>query len=114
VAQVFARQVAEKVLKEGLPHGYLLNVNVPNVPGPKGLVVCPMGRRFYHPHVQTNQDPRGKTWFWLGGEHDRFSDDPSADGPMCEAGYATLTPLQMDMTAWGFLEQVAGWFDNQK
>ena len=111
-----ARQLAAQILENGLPSGTLANVNVPNVPleALKGLVVCPMGRRYYHPHVTVSMDPRGKKYYWIGGDHERFSDAPETDGPQCEAGFATLTPLQMDMTAWSFLDQARSIFTFDK
>ena len=111
-AQQVAREVVQQVMARGLPAGTLLNVNVPNVPPEeaKGLRVAPMGRRYYHPSVTVNEDPRGKRYFWIGGEHARFSDDPQADGPLCEEGYATVTPLQMDLTAHSQLGGLRSWW----
>ena len=113
-AQQVAREVTAQVMHRGLPPGTLLNVNVPNLPpeAARGLRVAPMGRRYYHPQVTVNTDPRGKRYFWIGGDHDRFSDDPDADGPLCEAGYATITPLQMDLTAHSLLPAVSAWWES--
>ena len=90
----------------------VVNVNVPNLPlaRVRGLRVAPMGRRYYHPLVTVSRDPRGKPYYWIGGDHERFSDDPQADGPLCEDGYVTVTPLGMDLTAHGLLPEVAGWW----
>ena len=111
-AKAIAREVAQKVLRHRLPPGILLNVNVPNLPPEegRGLRVVPMGRRYYHPYVAVNTDPRGKKYFWIGGEHERFSDDPGADGPLCEEGFATLTPLQMDLTAHAQMSAIQNWW----
>jgi 5'-nucleotidase len=111
-AQHYSRQIAEKVLVHGLPRAMLLNLNVPNLPPEqvRGLQVCPTGRRYYHPYVAVNTDPRGKRYFWIGGEHDRFDDAPGSDGPLCEEGWATLTPLQLDPTAHSFLPQLERWW----
>lgn len=111
-AQNIARRVAEKVLLEGLPPGILLNVNVPNLPPEqiKGIRVCPLGRRYYHPAVIANTDPRGRKYFWIGGEHERFSDTPEADGPLCEEGWATITPLSIDNTAHSLLNRLSTWW----
>lgn len=34
------RMLARRIIKEGLPHGTYLNLNVPNVPNVKGMKVC--------------------------------------------------------------------------
>ncbi len=112
-ARHWAREVAGQVLERGLPPGTLLNVNVPDLPlaQVRGLRVAPMGRRYYHPLVTVGRDPRGKPYYWIGGDHERFSDDPQADGPLCEEGYVTVTPLGMDLTAHALLPRVAGWWE---
>ena len=53
--------------------------------------------------------PRGKRYFWLGGAHDRFCNQPDSDGVALENGFASLTPLQTNMTAQASLGVVAQW-----
>ncbi len=110
-AQRIARRVAEKVIQRGLPVGVLLNLNVPDLPleAVKGLRVAPLGRRYYHMSVAENTDPRGRKYYWIGGDHDRFGDDPETDGPICEDGYAVVTPLHMDLTAHEVLDGIRRW-----
>lgn len=110
-AQRVARQVVEETVRRGLPAGVLLNVNVPDVPWSelKGVRVAPLGRRWYHPSVHVNTDPRGRKYYWIGGDHDRFADLPETDGPLCEAGYAVVTPLHMDLTAQEILPALRDW-----
>lgn len=119
-----ARRVMRAMLADPLPLHTFLNLNVPGVPLDKllGLRVTPMGKRFYHPLVQTNRDPRGRAYYWIGGGHDRFegwtrstpeegeADLPAdLDGWWFERGYATLTPLHPDMTARACLERIERW-----
>lgn len=110
-AQVVARRVVEEVLARGLPPGIVLNVNVPNRPLAelRGTRIAPMGRRRYLPLVTENVDPRGRKYYWIGGPHDRFDDDELADGPLCEAGFAVVTPLQLDITAHPLLAGLRSW-----
>lgn len=110
-AQQVARRVVEETIRRGLPRGVLLNLNVPDVApeGLKGIRVAPLGRRYYHPTVYENTDPRGRKYYWIGGDHDRFDDLPGTDGPLCEAGFAVVTPLHMDLTAHEVLPTVADW-----
>lgn len=103
-----AVKVARAVAERPLGAGQVLNVNVPNVPLAelKGLRVAPLARRRYAPMVKESLDPRGKRYYWIGGPHDRFDGEPEADGPLCLAGYATLTPMSLDMTAHDALPAV--------
>lgn len=108
-AQSVARTVVAEVIRNGLPKGVLVNVNVPDLPTIRGVRVAPLGRRYYHPTVSVNTDPRGKKYYWIGGDHDRFDDSPESDGPLCEAGYAVVTPLHMDLTAHELLPGLGTW-----
>ncbi|MFH1909255.1 MAG: 5'/3'-nucleotidase SurE, partial [Chloroflexota bacterium] len=65
-----ARRVAAKVLAEGLPEGVLLNVNVPYLKENelKGLMVTRQGLRLYRDTLERRLDPRGRPYYWIGGE----------------------------------------------
>ena len=105
-----AAKVAVALIANPLPAGTVLNVNVPNVPlaDLRGLRVAPLARRRYAPMAKKSIDPRGRPYYWIGGAHDRFDGEPDADGPLCLAGYATLTPMSLDMTAHHALGAVRG------
>lgn len=110
-AGAVARRVAEAVVAHGLPPGVLLNVNVPNVErgALRGVRAVPMGRRRYVPKVHEQRDPRGRSYYWIGGPHERFEGDDGNDGPTCEQGFAVVTPLHLDLTDHRALERVRGW-----
>lgn len=96
VAQILARYPARP-----LPLGEVLNVNVPNVPAAevRGWRTAALARRRYAVMVQEQRDPRGRRYYWIGGPHDRFDGEPDSDGPLCLAGFVTLTPMSLDTTA---------------
>ncbi|MSQ02694.1 MAG: 5'/3'-nucleotidase SurE [Myxococcales bacterium] len=106
-----AIRVARLVMARPLPVGHVLNVNVPNVPLAqlRGLRVAPLARRRYAPMVKVSLDPRGRKYYWIGGPHERFDGEPQADGPLCLQGFATLTPMSLDMTAHDALPAVSAW-----
>ncbi len=107
-----ARKVVKRVIEHGLPKRTLLNVNVPNRRTDElaGLKVTALGQRQYSARVDTRKDPFGRTYYWIGGEHQVFADVDGTDGPAIEAGYATITPLEPDMTRRDSLSTLRGWF----
>jgi 5'-nucleotidase len=109
-AQHVAARVVARVAREGLPRFGFLNVNVPNVPlsALQGVVVVPMGVRLYSARVDRREDPFGRPYFWLGGEHASFDEDPNTDGRSCERGWATVTPMSVDATDRAALAALAG------
>ena len=106
-----AMEVAAEILEQGLPQGVLLNLNVPDLPAAevKGIVATHMGRRRYHPMAEKRLDLRGRPYFWIGGTHQKFCETPGSDGRTVRAGYASLTPLQPEMTARSTLESLSDW-----
>lgn len=110
-AQTAVATVAREIVRRGLPRRILLNLNVPDLPAERlrGVRVAPLGDRHYAAEVRVMTDPRGRRYYWIGGDHERFDDNPDSDGPLCESGYAVVTPLQMDLTAHDLLADLNGW-----
>ena len=109
-AAKFGKSVAEKVLKEGLPKGICLNLNVPNIPKVNGLKVGTQTTGHWTKEFEEMQDPSGRNVYWLTGEF--FNEDPgnvNNDEWALTNGYAALVPLHIDMTAYNFIEQIKKW-----
>jgi 5'-nucleotidase len=100
-----AHDVAARVLAHGLPDRTFLNVNVPTGQ-PKGVRVTVQGQRNHVTTIARRDDPRGLQYFWIEeGENDWLPHDHS-DYQTCRDGYASVTPLQPDMTAHAALDRV--------
>lgn len=110
-AAAVAAEIVEKVAKNPLPDGALLNVNIPNVPLPelKGMKAARMGRSRFVEKFTTHLDPRGNNYYWLDGELDLLDDSADTDVRVVNDGYVALTPIHIDLTARHCMEQVAGW-----
>lgn len=111
VAADFAAQLALKVLKEGVPEGTLLNVNVPPLPKEeiKGVRVTKMGRRLYRDQWDRRTDPRGRTYFWLAGEIMELDNEGDSDVVATEQGYISITPVQLDLTRYDQIARLNLW-----
>jgi 5'-nucleotidase len=112
-AEMVARRLIADVLADGLPPRTMLNVNVPDVEPAalRGVRAAVLGRRRYHALVDRRLDPRGRPYYWIGGDHAAFESVPGSDGPLVEQGFATFTPLQPDHTARDTFDRVAVWGD---
>jgi 5'-nucleotidase len=110
-AALVARRVAEKVTQQGLPAGVLLNVNVPYLKESelKGFLVTRQGLRLYRDALDARVDPRGKPYYWIGGEFPLGVDEEGTDYGAIMAGYVSITPLQLDLTAWEALDMIKKW-----
>jgi 5'-nucleotidase len=107
-AQV-AEQVAKKVIDEGLPEGVLLNVNFPYLTEFKGYLITRQGLRVYRDELDERIDPRGVPYYWIGGEEPTGVDEPGTDFGALQAGYVSITPLQLDLTAREAMEVLKSW-----
>ncbi|GAB4505180.1 MAG: 5'/3'-nucleotidase SurE [Anaerolineales bacterium] len=110
-AAIVGRQVAEKVLTHGLPEGVLLNVNVPYLQQDelKGYLVTRQGLRVYRDALDRRTDPRGRPYYWIGGEAPTGVNEPGTDFGALKAGYVSITPLQLDLTARQAMHVLEQW-----
>ena len=91
-------QTARYVLKEGLPEDVLLNVNFPEVEALKGTRICRIGRgRWMKEMMQVGEGAYQLTGYFLNLEPDAEDTDYWA----LDHGFAAITPVQLDMTAYG-------------
>lgn len=98
VADTDAAPAAASSGHSALP--WLLNVNVPNVPlaDLRGFKVARLGRRHAAEAVITQVSPRGDTMYWIGSAGPAREDGEGTDFHATAQGYATITPLQVDLT----------------
>lgn len=107
----FAAKLGGYIIKNGLRKDTLLNVNVPNLPYDevKGVKITGAGRRVYAGSVLERVDPRGKKYYWIGGEVENWEKNPDADHEAVKRGYISVTPLKLDLTDKDSLETIKSW-----
>jgi 5'-nucleotidase len=110
-AATVARQVVQKVQAEGLPQGVFLNVNVPYLKEGeiKGFMITRQGLRLYRDELDARKDPRGKPYYWIGGQFPIGVLEEGTDYGAIKAGYVSITPLQLDLTACDAMEGMKKW-----
>jgi 5'-nucleotidase len=106
-----ARRVAEKVMEDGLPEGVVVNVNVPYLKEEelKGFMITRQGLRVYRDALDQRLDPRGRAYYWIGGEAPTGVDEPGTDFGALRAGCVSITPLQLDLTNYRAMDVLSRW-----
>jgi len=106
-----AKQVAAQVIERGLPSSILLNVNVPYLQDDQiaGIQITRQGLRVYRDALVSRVDPRGKPYYWIGGETPTGVPDEGTDFGALRRGFVSITPLQLEMTAYGALATLKEW-----
>lgn len=106
-----AQRVLEQLTSDPLPADTILNVNVPDLPLDeiKGFEATRLGQRHRAEAVIRAQDPRGRPIYWIGPAGPEQDAGPGTDFYAVRRGYVSVTPLQIDLTRYQALDQVAGW-----
>ncbi|MGE0454952.1 MAG: 5'/3'-nucleotidase SurE [Vicinamibacteria bacterium] len=106
----FARSLAQAALAQDLPPSLLLNVNVPGGVEPAGYRVTRLGKHSYGSEVVEKTDPRGRKYYWIGGNEYQHEDVPGSDcNAVLREGKVSVTPLQLDLTDRPMQHVVARW-----
>ncbi|MGM0545275.1 MAG: 5'/3'-nucleotidase SurE [Bacteroidota bacterium] len=102
-----ARKVIGYVLSEGLPKGVTMNLNVPAGPL-KGIKWARQANSRYVEEFEGRVDPNNRSYYWMTGKLELLDEGEDLDVNVLEKGYASLTPIQYDMTAYNLLKQKEG------
>jgi len=107
----YALLVARLILQRGLPEETLINLNIPNRPlraVTGARVTCLSRRKFENPIIE-KVDPHGRTYYWIAGTRVSWSRSKDADHEAIEEGAVSLTPIHLDSTHYGVLDQLRTW-----
>ena len=100
-----------QILARGMPDRMLLNVNLPFRPraGLKGVQLTRLGSRVYEDTLVKKVDPRGRDYYWIGGEDPIWKPVEGTDYHAVDLGYVSVTPLQLDLTDEGARTALREW-----
>lgn len=103
----FTTKLLSYIKANPIPTEMLLNVNVPPLPKEqiKGWRITRQGKRHYSETIVERTDPRGKKYYWIGGDQLGFDHHDGTDCVAIDEGYVSVTPLQVDLTNHKLLEE---------
>jgi len=107
-----AVKVSKAVIENTIPHGTLLNVNVPNLPilEIKGIEITRHCNATYDIEIHNRKDPRGKEYFWVGGVFQICGDHTNTDLEALSNNKVSITPLHLDLTDYEMMKKMSDWF----
>ncbi|EDP6919138.1 5'/3'-nucleotidase SurE [Campylobacter upsaliensis] len=106
------KELVEKIFNQGFPldKKEFLNVNFPSPKSKfKGVKICKAGKRVYNFKAHANTNPRGVEYFWLASANLDFEDEKNSDIALLKQGYATITPIMLDLTAYKKMQNLKKW-----
>jgi len=107
----YVKQICKSVLKNGLPKGTCLNVNIPKgkIEDIKGVKICRQGRAFWEDAFEKRTDPFGRDYYWLTGDFAVTDRGEDTDMYALEHNYVSVVPTQFDMTAHHLIGSLNEW-----
>ena len=109
-----ARELLQRFVQRPLTGPMLLNVNVPACAPEalRGVQVTRLGRRHLAEPVIRATSPRGDTIYWIGPAGAAKEAGPGTDFHAVDNGWASITPLDIDLTAGRSLVAVGSWLES--
>jgi 5'-nucleotidase len=103
----FIRKLVSAVIDQEIEKTTLLNINIPPLSPHeiKGIRISKLGIRNYDNLFEERRDPRGNTYYWLGGGVLKEEQHEDSDVTAVEKGYISITPIHMDLTDYRLIEK---------
>ena len=111
----FVRDITLNVLQNGLPHGVVLNVNIPKLKREeiKGIKVCRQARAHWEERFDHRVSPHGRNYYWLTGKFVCEDEGTDTDVWALDHGYISVVPIHADLTHYPTVEQLNTWKLNE-
>lgn len=107
----FIKKITLETLANGLAKGVVLNVNFPKLKENqiKGIKICRQANALWVEKFDKRKTPFGKDYYWLSGEFVNNDKGEDTDEWALENGYISIVPVQFDLTAHHFKQQLNSW-----
>lgn len=104
-----APDIIKKLISVGWEENTLINLNFPNCTpdNVQGVKICSQGKRLVNIKLSERTDPRGRAYFWLGGDRDDTPEKTGVDIDYLQNNYITITPICMDLTNYKVMDKIS-------
>lgn len=93
----FAARLTRHILEGLRDPQIILNVNFP-VAEFQGVRITRLGKRVYSEGIIERLDPRGRKYYWIGGDPPTWHPGEGTDFEAVQNGFVSITPLHLDLT----------------
>ncbi|MBL4887123.1 MAG: 5'/3'-nucleotidase SurE [Flavobacteriaceae bacterium] len=107
----YVKTITLQALKNGLPKGVVLNVNIPKPETRKikGIRVCRQANAHWVEKFDKRTNPQGRDYYWLTGEFVNLDKGKDTDEWALKNGYISVVPVQFDLTAHHAIKDINAW-----
>lgn len=115
-AAIVTAKFIQRLQLHPLPSDQIININVPNIPVEelKGVRVTRLGHRHKAETMISTQDPWKRDIYWYGSLGQELDAGEGTDFHAVSEGYASITPLTIDMTAYKSMATITEWISDFK
>jgi len=115
-AAIVAAKFIQRLQLHPLPADQIININVPNIPLAelKGVKVTRLGHRHKAETMKSSKDPWQRDIYWYGSLGAELDAGDGTDFHAVGEGFASITPLTVDMTAYNSMASIQDWIDDFK
>jgi 5'-nucleotidase len=108
---VYITKIIKSVLKNGLPEGTCLNVNIPAVKKEeiKGIKICKQAKGRWEEEFDERVDPHNRDYFWLTGVFKNGDAAKDTDSWALANNYVSIVPVHTDLTAHKAISELKKW-----
>ncbi|MCM8803956.1 MAG: 5'/3'-nucleotidase SurE [Candidatus Omnitrophica bacterium] len=101
-------KIIEKIKSIKFPKDTILNINIPNrkINEIRGIKITYQSESRFNEEYEKRTDPRGNIYFWLKGSFKEIRNEKESDVDAVKNGYVSITPLQLNLTNYYFLNQM--------
>ena len=102
----YLRRIIDHVLRNGLPEGVSLNVNIPRLDADhiKGIRICHQAKAKWLDSFEKRVDPIGRPYWWLTGKFVCDNPPDASDEKALAEGYVSVVPINSDYTCYAAIE----------
>jgi 5'-nucleotidase len=113
-AAVVTAKFIQRLKSHPLAADQIININVPDVPlsALKGVKVTRLGHRHKAETMEKMQDPWKRNIYWYGPLGKELDAGEGTDFHAIANGYASVTPLTVDMTSYKSMESMTHWVND--
>ncbi len=110
-AAVVAHDLVKTFVARGMRPGMCVSINIPPIAreAMKGIRVTRLGKRVFRDVIVEKTDPRGKLYYWIGGEDPTWEPDELSDFNAVSEGYVSVTPLLLELTDHKGIVELESW-----
>ncbi len=112
-AAAVAVELVQKIERAPFPSDVVLNLNVPNIPLSelKGVRATRLGFRHKSEQILRDTDPYGRPIYWVGPAGEGQDAGEGTDFFAIEQGFASVTPLKVDLTRHSAVKGLSDWLE---